>query len=140
MSAAVLAPATDRLAMRRVVFLRCEVVSLAAYRMVGTEALDVSRTGLLVAAEGVAERHEPVLVHLFTGEGDIVAAAEVARVARGLRRSDHGTALGLRFTRVSSAHLDRLLTRLRGTPPPVPRRRIRPDYARTVRAIHLTSA
>ncbi len=132
MSAVVLAPATDRLALRRVVLLRCEVVSLARYQVVATEALDVSGTGLLVAAADVAEPNEPVLVHLFTGDDDIVAAAEVARVISGMRRSDHGAAFGLRFTRVSTPRLGRLLRMLRGTPPPVPRRRIRRDYASTV--------
>ena len=121
--------------MRRVVVLRCEVVSLARYRMVATEVLDVSGTGLLVAANDEADPNEPVVVHLFTGAEDIVAAAEVARVVRGLRQTDRGSAFGLRFTRVPKAPLGRLLHQLRGTPPPVPRRRIRWDYARTVRTI-----
>jgi hypothetical protein len=121
--------------MRRVVVLRCEVVSLCRYQMLATEVLDVSGTGLLVSSDADAEKSEPVVVHLFTGEDDIVAAAEVSRVVRGLRREDRGEALGLRFTRVPGAPLRRLLRQLHGTPPPVPRRPIRCDYAASVRAI-----
>lgn len=131
----VLQPARDRISVRRAVSVRCEAVSLERFRLLGTETLDLSSSGMLVAADDVATPDEAVLVHLFVGDEDIVAAAEVARVVSGMRRSDRGVALGLRFTRVSSRRLHRLLHRLRGTPPPVPRRSVRLDYARSVQSI-----
>ena len=105
------------------------------YRVLGRQVRDLSATGLLLCADEDAIENEVVLVHLFAGDRDIVAEAHVARVIAGARRSDRGLALGLRFSRVSARALGELMRRLRGTPPPIPRRRLRRDYAATVRAI-----
>ena len=110
-------------------------MSLDRCRLLGREVLDVSATGVLLAADELAWPHEVLLVHLFTGGERIVAEAQVTRVVPGLRRSDYGLALGLTFSRVSTRALRRLLHRLRGTPPPIPGRRLRTDYAAMVRAI-----
>jgi len=129
-------PAGDRGAIRRAVTLRCEAVSLDRCRLLGDRISDLSASGLLLPTDEPALENEIVLVHLLAGERPIVAEAHVARVVAGARRSDRGRALGLRFTRVQRRPLGALLRRLRGTPPPVPRRPVRPDYAATVRAIH----
>jgi len=91
---------------------------------------------MLLAAEGdPGDLHELVLVHLFDGASGVALQAEVARVLRGRRPHDRGVALGLAFTRAGGRAFRRLMGRLRGTPPPVPRRRLRRDYASAVAAI-----
>lgn len=132
-----LLPATERAALRRAVRLEAEAVSMDRFRLLGRRVLDLSATGLLLSADQLARRNEVVLVHLFAGAEKLVAEAEVARVIPGARRTDRGPALGLRFSRVSARALRALLERLRGTPPPIPRRRLRRDYAATVRAIRV---
>jgi hypothetical protein len=113
-------------------------VSLDRYGMISTTALDVSRTGLLVRADGWAQPNEIVLVHLFTDVTELIATTEVTRLVQGRRTGDRELALGLRFTRVSARRLGSLLERLRGAPPPPPRRSLRRDYAAAVRAIAFT--
>lgn len=125
----------DRSSMRRGVSLRCEAVSLDRYCVLGRSTFDVSATGVLLAADELGPRNEVVLLHLYLGDTELVAETQVTRVAPGDRRGDLGPALGLTFTRVSRRALRNLLARLRGWPPPVPARRIRRDYAATVRAI-----
>jgi hypothetical protein len=126
----------QRGAVRRVAPLRCEAVSLERYSMLGTKVLDISETGMLLAAEGdPGDLHELVLVHLFDGASEVALQAEVARVLCGRRPHDRGVALGLTFTRAGGRGFRRLMGRLRGTPPPVPRRRLRRDYASAVAAI-----
>jgi len=132
---ALLQPARDRGAIRRAVSLPCEAVSLDRCLVLGSRVFDVSATGLLLSADEPARQNEYVLVHLFAGDLKLVAEARVARVIAGARRSDRGPALGLRLSRVSRRALRSLLHRLRGTPPPVPARHVRRDYAATVRAI-----
>ena len=104
-------------------------------RLLGSRTFDVSASGLLVSALEPARPGETVLVHLFAGERKLVAEARVMRLVAGARRSDRGPAFGLRFSRVSGRALRALMERLRGTPPPVPARRVRADYAATIRAI-----
>jgi len=131
----------QRGAVRRVAPLRCEAVSLERYSVLGTKVLDISETGMLLAAEGhPGDLRELVLVHLFDGASDVALQAEVARVLRGRRSHDRGVALGLAFTRAGGRAFRRLMGRLRGTPPPVPRRRLRRDYASAVAAIARASS
>ena len=126
----------QRGAVRRVAPLRCEAVSLERYSMLGTKVLDISETGMLLAAEGdPGDLRDLVLVHLFDGASDVALQAEVARVLRGRRSHDRGVALGLAFTRAGGRAFRRLMGRLRGTPPPVPRRPLRRHYASAVAAI-----
>lgn len=135
MTGSLVRTASDRAAIRRAVSLPCEAVSMDRCRILGGRTFDVSATGLLLAADEPARQNEIVLVHLFAGDRRIVAEAHVARVVAGARRTDRGLALGLRFSRVSARAIGALLARLRGTPPPVPGRRLRADYAATVAAI-----
>lgn len=49
--------------------------------MLGTKVLDISETGMLLAAEGdPGDLHELVLVHLFDGASEVALQAEIARV------------------------------------------------------------
>src|SRR5690606_36537993 len=65
-------PASERSAVRRAVPLSCEAVSLDRYRMLGRRILDLSETGLLLAADELGRLNEVVLVHLFAGDAEIV--------------------------------------------------------------------
>lgn len=123
---------------RRIVALSCEVVSTERYRLLGGHITDISESGMLVHAAQPAQLGEDVLVHLDLHDefqGELTAAARVARVVYGRRQHDANPALGLRFTRVPRRRLARLLASLKGTPPPVPRRPLRRDYAATIARI-----
>jgi hypothetical protein len=131
-----LSPAHSRQGLRRSVELSCELVSLERFAILGRRTLDVSRGGALIVASEDAEPGEQVLLHLTAPDQTRVCAeAVVSRVVHGQRRGDSGRALGLRFLRTPTLRLDRLMRQLRGTPPRVPGRHLRVDYAAIVRSI-----
>lgn len=128
--------ASSRQGLRRAIELPCEVVSLDRFALLGERTLDVSLGGALIAASADVEAGEHVLLHLTApDQTKVCAEAVVARVVQGQRQGDSGRALGLRFLRASTLRLQRLMAQLRGTPPPVPGRHLRVDYAAMVRAI-----
>jgi hypothetical protein len=132
----------ERREMRRRTTLACRVVRERDFRLVATNALDVSPDGLLVMAIRDAEPGEALIVSFRATDLGIWfdAEAKVARVVRGRRPKDRGRCLGIAFTDFDS--VARLLLRghLRKTAPPVPQRAAgdaRVDYAATVRRVAL---
>ncbi len=104
---------------------RCQAVALDGFRLLGEQILDVSPFGLLVAADAESKLGETVVVSFQARGRWYDAVAEVARVVEGWRPWDPGYAIGLRFTQISLADRLELRKRLRGVPPPVPRRALR---------------
>lgn len=137
MTATILRAAADRLALRRKVRMPCQVVCEDTFTLLGDECVDLSLTGMAVKALRPAREGTPVLVS-FRAPGSslyIDVEARIARMAWGRRREDRASLLGLAFTTLSALDRAILASRLRGLPPPVPARRLRVDYAATVRAI-----
>jgi hypothetical protein len=131
-----LVAATDRRSVRRYVRLECEVVRERGFRLLGKRALDMSTTGMRIAAVDDAEPGEPV-VFAFRAPGSslwIDGEGVVARFAAGRRREDFGASIGLSLNMPSEvrASLRRYLLRC---PPPPPKRGPRVDYAATIRRI-----
>ena len=118
-----------RHSVRRAVSAECQVVAENGFRLLGERTLDVSRQGLLLASRADASIGESVFVALKSPNGCSWLDAEgfVARVLDG--------GIAIRFTQMSTIDRIMLAESLRGLPPPVPRRRPRPDYAATVRAL-----
>jgi len=133
----IVVPARQRRSVRRAVTTDCQVVSEHEFVLVGHRAVDVSAEGLLVESRLPASIGDPVIISMRAPGTRwwLDAEARVARIIRGLRRSDEGRFFGLRF--ISMSALDRAVLRasLEGRPPPLPRRRVRRDYATTVRLI-----
>lgn len=119
--------AAVRRTFRRYVSMPCEVVREHDFRLVGSLALDLSMTGMLVRA------HERVL----TGEEIVVAfqpprtnvwfdaVGTVARVVHGRRNLDPGVCLGIEFHDMDAETRERLFEHLRGRPAPEPQRALR---------------
>ncbi|MGD8859348.1 MAG: PilZ domain-containing protein [Myxococcales bacterium] len=119
---------SPRRALRRAARIRCHAVGTEGFRLLGDRSLDLSPRGMLLACdEGVTPGEEVLISFLAPGDDELWldAEAEVARVVQGYREGDPGYAAGLRFTYLERRARGELLARLAGTPPPVPRRRIR---------------
>jgi hypothetical protein len=133
----VLHHAADRHALRRQLRMPCQVVCEQGFTLLASECVDLSLEGMGVRALFPASEGSPVLVSFRLPQSSLYidVEAQIARMGWGRRREDAGAVLGLRF--VSLPRVDRaiLASRLRGLPPPVPRRRVRVDYAASVRAI-----
>ena len=129
--------AAQRRSLRRAVTTECQVVSDRLFRLLSDQALDISKEGMLVESDALTCVGEELIVS-FRLPGTrlwLDAEAEVARIVRGRRTGDRHRALGIRFTHIDSLNLAMLSGSLVGTPPPVPHRRLRRDYARTVEMI-----
>ncbi|MBW2461027.1 MAG: PilZ domain-containing protein [Deltaproteobacteria bacterium] len=135
--AAILIPPSERRSMRRAFRSNCQAVALDGFRLVGDRILDLSPRGLLLACDDEIVTGEELVVSFKAPRGGefIDVEAVVARVVGGWRPYDPGYAAGLRFTRIDAPDRGELLSRLAGLPPPVPHRRLRADYAETVRRI-----
>lgn len=115
---------------RRAVRTDCEAVAIKGFRLISTRVIDMSPHGLLVACDGGAQVGEEVVISFRAPASNqwFDAVSRVARVVEGYRPTDPGYCAGLRFERISlEARLD-LAERLRGLPPPVPKRGLRPEY------------
>ncbi|MEO0326369.1 MAG: PilZ domain-containing protein, partial [Myxococcota bacterium] len=125
-----------RSTVRRAVRTRCEVVAEQGFRLLATETSDVSDMGLLVPSAAGVALGEVVFVSLRLPArvSFIDAEAEVVRVLRGRRHTDHTRSIGLHFTRIDAADRALLLASLRGLPPPIPARPRPKDYAASVAA------
>ena len=90
----------ERRELRRRVTLACRVVRESDFRLIGSNALDLSPDGMLVMAIRDAEPGENLVVSFRATELGIWfdAEATVARVVRGRRPKDRGRCIGLRFT------------------------------------------
>lgn len=130
----VLSFAADRMAMRRALTMRCQVVTESDFQLLGTEATDVSTGGLLVPSRKVVSVGEPVLISLQlprTGSW-IDIEGTVVRTIQGRRSSDSERAIGIRFDKIDMLSRVMLSASLIGHPPPVPTRNVRKDYAAAV--------
>ena len=129
--------AADRKALRRQLRIPCQVVCEHDFLLLGSECLDLSLEGMAVRARLPALPHSPVLVSFRLPGSSLFIDVEalVTRMAWGRRDEDSGPTLGLRFLTLGAVDRAILAARLRGLPPPVPRRRVRADYAGSVRAI-----
>src|SRR5690349_1696641 len=112
----------DRREIRRAVAFTCQVLRERDFRLVADRALDVSPDGMLVATDDEMEVGESVVVSFKATQLGIRfdSEATVARIIRGRRDRDPGTAVGLSFS--SLDRVKRLILRghLRRVPPPLP--------------------
>jgi hypothetical protein len=127
--------ARQRRAIRRALPIECHVVRERDFRIIATRGLDLSAHGMLVVADGIPVlTGEPVFLSFVlprTGRW-FDAEATVARVVHGRRPGDKGRAFGLAFDFVDEEVRRHTETRLRGTPPPIPARALRIDYAASI--------
>jgi hypothetical protein len=117
-----------RRAVRRATRTLCHAVGLEGFRLLGERTLDLSPRGMLIACDGPVQLGEEVMVSFRAPGRDGIwmdAEGEVARVIEGLRPNDPGYCMGIDFTYFERSARVELLSRLAGTPPPVPQRRLR---------------
>jgi hypothetical protein len=117
-----------RRAVHRAARTRCQAVGTAGFRLIGDRILDMSPQGVLVAADSGCQLGDEVIVSFQAPGQDglwMDAETEVARVIGGWRDGDPGYAVGLDFKYFERIDRNELLSRLAGTPPPLPQRRIR---------------
>ncbi len=133
----ILRHAADRLALRRHVRMPCQVVCELGFKLLAHECIDLSLQGMGVRALYPASEGSPVLVSFRLPNSSLYidVEAKIARMVWGRRREDAGAMLGLSFVDLPRVDRAILASRLRGLPPPAPKRRVRVDYAATVRAI-----
>jgi len=119
---------TPRKAFRRYVRLDCEVVRERDFRAVGTLALDLSTSGMLVATNARVLTGDEVVFAFRPPHSNrwVDGIATIARVVHGRRPGDFGRALGLSFQSMSARDVSFLWESLRGLPPPAPAREYRP--------------
>lgn len=131
--------ARQRHTLRRAADVSCQVVAERGFRLLGERTLDLSTDGMLLRSDAEVGIGEEVLVALRMPGGIswLDAEARVTRIVEGRREGDRGRAIGLRFERMDNVDRVLLGASLRGMPPPVPGRRLRRDYATTVRLISL---
>jgi hypothetical protein len=129
---------TQRGAMRRAVMAPCWAVSLKRGRLLGERLLDLSPEGMFLECRSEISAGDGVFI-VFKAPGSgglwLRADAEVARVVEGRRDRDPAYGAGLKINRLKNGSYLELGQRLRGLPPPVPGRRLRVDYAQTVRRV-----
>lgn len=118
-----------RSALRRGLQVRCQAVLVDAFHLVGDRILDLSHRGAQITCEvGLVEGDELVISFEFDGR-PIDAVAEVRNVSDDVRRA------GVTFTELDWDARVALFLGLHRIPPRIPRRRLVPDYAATVRSI-----
>lgn len=126
-----------RHASRRLARLPCAAVRFRDFESVGDDLLDLSPGGALLRTNADLALGDEVLVSFrVPGEDDVLdAPAIVVRHIRGVRASDRGRGVGLRFRDLHPTEVARLGAGLSRVPPVIPGRRRAVDYASTVRAI-----
>jgi len=129
-----------RKTLRRAVRSQCTAFSASGYREIGTQVLDLSHQGMLIACNDGVEVGDPIMLFFRAPGTDdlwLDAEAEVTRIVQGFRLYDPGYCIGVRFTYLERPERKQLSNRLIGYPPPIPQRRPKVDYAETVRRIML---
>ncbi len=126
-----------RHASRRLARVPCAATRLADFTPVGEDLLDLSPAGALLRTEAALALGDSLLVSFrVPGEDHVIdAPAIVVRHVRGLRASDRGRGVGLRFEKLHPTEIRRLGDGLSRVPPVIPGRRRAVDYASAVRAI-----
>jgi hypothetical protein len=125
----------DRREVRRAHRFYCQVVRERDFRLVATQALDVSPDGIFVAlGELDLEVGEPVIVSFKATRLGLWfdTEAKVSRIVRGRRTGDKGRGAGLSFLTLDRVKRMILRGHLRRVPPPVPKRTQRIDWSKTV--------
>jgi hypothetical protein len=124
-------PMHHRRAFRHAVKLSCQVVRERDFRLVASEALDLSTAGMLVPTRLPVLTGEDLLVSFRAPRSTrwIDAHATVARVVHGRRPGDRGRRLGLVFHDLCDEDRHLLFGQLRAFPPAA-RARGRGDHAR----------
>ncbi|QQR90277.1 MAG: PilZ domain-containing protein [Myxococcales bacterium] len=135
--ASIVLTASNRQVLRRAVNVPCQVVSDAQFELLGQRTLDLSIEGMQVETDKYVAPGEQLVVSFKSPVGNLWfdAEAEVVRTIHGYRRSDEGRAIAIRFKYFDRVSKHLLSTRLEGFAPPVPKRRLRPDYAASVQGI-----
>ncbi len=126
--------ARQRRVMRRAVRVDCQVVRERDFRLVASQGVDVSPTGMLVATDETVLTGEPLIIsfRLPRTERWFDAEGTIARVVHGRRPGDRGRCFGLQFDDLDPEAQWLLARALRDIPPPVPKRERRVDYAASV--------
>ncbi len=135
-----LTSATDRRSIRRAVRIACQVVRERDFRLVGARTLDLSYEGMLVACDVPVLTGElvvfsfqiPSLGEWIDGEG------VVARVVHGRRPLDPCHSIGIEFIGLDACAREALRVGFKGSPPPLPARAMRIDWAATARMISIS--
>lgn len=140
--------AMQRQVLRRAVQTDCQVVTDPHFELVGSEVLDLSTGGAFIRSEIYPRVGERVLMSLRIPRTRmwVDAQGEVTRVVRGRRltrptpfspnrRPTESQGVGIRFCDMDATTRALLQSGLEGLPPPAPQRRLRRDYAKTVRMI-----
>ncbi len=129
--------ARDRSSVRRSIETRCEALVARESRSIGRTLRDLSEDGAFLETTvelGLGE-HVYLSFRAPRTRLRIGVRAQVVRCVQGRRTTDRARGVGLRsepLEAVDRAILKRSLAR---TPPPVPARKARPDYAATVLSI-----
>jgi hypothetical protein len=131
--------ARQRRVIRRAIRVDCQVVRERDFRLIASQGVDISSTGMLVATEEAALTGEPLYISFRFPRTDRWFDAEgtIARVVHGRRPGDRGRCLGLEFDTLDEEGKWLLVRALRDVPPPVPKRERRVDYAASVRLASL---
>ena len=126
--------AQERRIVRRAMRVECQVVREHDFRLLGSRGVDLSPLGMLVMAQERVLTGEPVVVSFRVPRSSwwFDAEATVARVVHGRRPGDLGRCFGLSFEPLETGVTEFLRRALRGTPPPLPMREPRLDYAASV--------
>jgi len=126
--------AQQRRALRRAIGVECQVVRERDFCLVGSRGVDLSPKGMLVMSQEPVLTGEPVIVSFRLPRGLywFDSQATVARVVHGRRPGDGARCFGIEFETLDPDHQWFLGLALRGTPPPLPRREPRVDYAGSV--------
>lgn len=131
---------SDRRAVRRSVFVDCQVVRERGFELIGERAADLSQDGMLLLSDRPVQIGEELIV-TFRVPGTqqwIDTTATAVRVVRGRRPGDRGPAIGLHFDPLSSAGNLLVRSMIERFPPTFPARPPRVDYAATVDLIALS--
>lgn len=131
---------SDRRAVRRSVFVDCQVVRESDFALIGERAVDLSQDGMLLLTERGVRLGEELIVsfRIPCSRQWIDTTATVVRIVRGHRRGDRGPAIGLHFAPLSSEDNRLVRGALERFPPTFPARAPRVDYAATAALIALS--
>jgi hypothetical protein len=132
-----LVAASERRSVRRHVRIDCEVVRERGFKLLGRSILDLSTTGLRVAALDQVLTGEKVVLSFRAPGSDawIDAEGRVTRMTRGRRASDAGPSIAVQFAELPDESLEMLRHQLAKYPPVLPCREQRIDWAASVRSI-----
>jgi hypothetical protein len=124
----------QRRVLRRSVRVDCQVVRERDFRLVGSRSIDLSPAGMLVMLQEPVLTGEPLLVAFRLPRSDywFDSEAVVARVLHARRPGDLCRSFAVEFESLDAGAQEFLGRTLRGTPPPLPMREPRIDYAGSV--------